>query len=285
MNKESNKKIWGFVYKFRISEKEYIGWTTGLKRRFKAHFSVKKDNFHFHNALRKYFQKGCFSIIETYYDTPKNIESILKEREIFWINKLETFDPKQEKGWNLTKGGDGNLGWVPSTDTLEKMKKPKSEEHKRKLKKPKSEEHKRKLSESLRGNEKLRINGLSSNNPMRGKSVYEIWVKTYGKEIADKKLKEMGRKITKANTGRPHTEDQIKNIKKNIPDSHGEKNSNSKSAILISPDKMEHHTVCVKIFCREYGLCYSNILKVLQGRLRHNKGWTGQYFDNKKENK
>jgi hypothetical protein len=38
--------------------------------------------------------------------------------------------------------------------------------------------------------EKARINSTGSNNPMYGKSVYDVWVKKYGKEIADKKMVE-----------------------------------------------------------------------------------------------
>lgn len=38
-------------------------------------------------------------------------------------------------------------------------------------------------------------------NPMYGKSFYNIWVKKYGEEIADKKLKEFKQKISKNNKG------------------------------------------------------------------------------------
>jgi len=119
--KNDTKKIWGFIYKFTINEKIYVGLAINLKRRFKTHFKEVKSNPYFHNALRKYFKSRDFRIIEAIYETKKNLKLILTEREIFWINKLDTYDPKQKKGWNLTRGGEGQFGWNPSEVTRDKM--------------------------------------------------------------------------------------------------------------------------------------------------------------------
>jgi hypothetical protein len=83
MEKDEEKKIWGFIYLFSID---------GIR------------------------------ILESHYDILKNIKSFLNKREIFWIEKLNTFDPKQEKGWNLNKGGGTQLGYKHREESKNKIK-------------------------------------------------------------------------------------------------------------------------------------------------------------------
>jgi len=116
-----NKKRWGFIYIYTISNKGYVGQAVDLKRRHKEHFRDKKTNSYFHNSLRKYWRPGCFKIIEAYYEQPKDLKNILNERELFWTDKLKTFDPKQKKGWNVIRGGGGCLGLKHTEEELQKM--------------------------------------------------------------------------------------------------------------------------------------------------------------------
>jgi DNA-binding XRE family transcriptional regulator len=107
--------IYGFIYFFDINEKKYVGQAVNLKRRFKTHFKEKRRNLYFHNSLRKYFfnSENCFKILETWKKNERPLgefKKLLNSREIFWIKKLNTYDPKQKKGWNLTKGGSEILG-------------------------------------------------------------------------------------------------------------------------------------------------------------------------------
>jgi hypothetical protein len=117
---------WGFIYVFKICNKEYVGITFDLKQRFKDHFNVKNSNKYFHNALRKYFpiDKNCFKILEVHKNTgnEKEFEKLLFLREKFQIKNRNTYDPKQKIGWNLTEGGEGSLGWTPSQETKNLMK-------------------------------------------------------------------------------------------------------------------------------------------------------------------
>jgi group I intron endonuclease len=106
---------WGFIYLFNVNNKGYVGWTVDLKRRFKRHFKEEKWNPYFHNSLRKHFSdpESSFKILEVHKREEKNnldFKKLLDEREIFWTKKLDTFDPEQKKGWNLTKGGGGVVG-------------------------------------------------------------------------------------------------------------------------------------------------------------------------------
>lgn len=121
LNDTKDNKRWGFVYIIDICGKKYVGKTINLKNRYHQHKYEKRNNQHFHRSLKKYFQSGNFYIIETYYDIVKNLIKILNDREVFWISKLDTYDPKQEKGWNLTRGGDGSAGWITSEETRKKQ--------------------------------------------------------------------------------------------------------------------------------------------------------------------
>jgi len=106
---------YGFIYLFTVSGKGYVGQTPYLKKRFKRHFKVEKINPYFHNSLRKHFldPKSSFKILECWKRNGRTLEEfkkLLGNREIFWIAELDTYDPEQKKGWNLTKGGSGCLG-------------------------------------------------------------------------------------------------------------------------------------------------------------------------------
>jgi len=146
--------MWGFIYSFKFCDKEYIGCTIDLKQRFKKHFKDKRRNKYFHNSLRKYFKSGDFKIIEVHQEKIEKLYKILLEREIFWIKERKTYDPKQIIGWNLTKGGEGSIGYIASKETREKISKIRIE---RKLAKGKNNPN--------YGNHKL----AGINHPMFGK--------------------------------------------------------------------------------------------------------------------
>lgn len=92
----------GFIYQIKndVNEKIYIGKTTRtLKIRFNEHKSrVNEQNSHLYLAMRKYG-------IEHFSIEPleKCENSLLNEREQYWIEKLDTYN----KGYNETLGGEG----------------------------------------------------------------------------------------------------------------------------------------------------------------------------------
>lgn len=115
-----------------------------------------------HQAYKKYGLE-CFNkeILQFYNGIDE-----LNQGEIYWIAKLNATNP--EIGYNLTYGGDGQLGREPWNKGKPGINKGKtfSEEHRRKLSeshkgklcgenngmygKPFSEEHRRKMSESMK---------------------------------------------------------------------------------------------------------------------------------------
>jgi group I intron endonuclease len=88
------------------SGKKYIGQTiTLLEYRVSQHFTLSKGNHHkFANALKKYGRDGfIWGIIE------ECDKSSLNDREVYWIEKYNTF----KKGYNSTTGGNqGGECWA-----------------------------------------------------------------------------------------------------------------------------------------------------------------------------
>ena len=90
-----------------INNKIYVGKTTqSIEERFKEHCQdsqrTKCEKRPLYDAMNKYgienFIIECLEEIED--------ESLLSEKEIYWINELGTYG---KGGYNATKGGDGSI--------------------------------------------------------------------------------------------------------------------------------------------------------------------------------
>lgn len=88
--------------------KSYIGQTSyELEFRIKSHFSeAKRDNLPFHNALLKNEKDFNWEVIEKC-----TTKEEMDEMEFHYIKKYNTLFPN---GYNLTFGGEGNYGWIPT---------------------------------------------------------------------------------------------------------------------------------------------------------------------------
>lgn len=142
----------------KTNGKSYVGQTVGsLNKRKSEHISSalrNGNNMYFGCAIRKHGPDNF--TWTTLHDDITTIED-LNQLEIFYIGYYDTF----ENGYNLTLGGGGSIGWIPSEETKRKI----SESHKgmyhSKAAKKKmsiarkgkhfSKEHKRKISEANRG--------------------------------------------------------------------------------------------------------------------------------------
>ena len=116
-----------------VTDKWYIGQTVDEEGRFKRHVDDainKKDNTHFHRALRKYGPGNfVYCVLES-----NILRANLNQKEIDWIEYYDSY----YNGYNMTLGGDGilcNKGKIPwnkgkhgiySEETLKKL----SESHK-----------------------------------------------------------------------------------------------------------------------------------------------------------
>jgi len=170
------------IYKFTNPKgKSYIGQAVDIERRHQMYKQLNSDSVgpKFLNSLKKYgYENHKMEILEEC-----NLEQ-LDEKEYFW--KKEFIN---ENGWDNAlffrlkdkKGGKHSL------DTIEKMRNAKlgkkySDESKQKMKKPKTEEHKQKISESKKGKENLKNRKKVGQYDMNG-NLLNIWEKIKQAEI------------------------------------------------------------------------------------------------------
>lgn len=111
----------GVIYSItnKVNGKQYVGLSTEYKKRWTLHRYRLRSNTHnskyLQHSWNKYGEDNfIFEIVEEVE------EGELNNRERYWIDKLNTFIPN---GYNLTKGGEGSLGWTPSKETREKISK------------------------------------------------------------------------------------------------------------------------------------------------------------------
>lgn len=172
---EENKICIVYLITNIINAKKYVGVTVKLlATRWEEHIknsrsSNKSSKMLICRAIAKYGSSAfkC-EILESCN------ESVLKEREIFWISQLQTYVKDNPKnGYNQTRGGDGILGYKHSNESKQKMREKKlgkklSKEHRENLSKVAkgrkfTEEHCKNLQLALNGEkaqEKLRQNGF-----------------------------------------------------------------------------------------------------------------------------
>lgn len=191
--------IIGYIYKLTSPNgKIYIGQTINKKQR-KYHYKTKnfKQQLKLWNESQKYNWKPyeTFEIIEECL-CGRN-KSYLNEREQYWIKFYDSF----KNGLNCNEGGFGNLGYVASNRTKEKM----SNYHKTK---PKMSEKTKKLLKEI---------NLGDKNPMFGKkhskeSINKIRKAKIGFIFSDKtKLK-----MSKSAKNRPPMSNKTKQKLSNI---------------------------------------------------------------------
>lgn len=107
----------------KINQKKYVGQHCGTTdSRWKQHLAAAlklEDPKPLYAAFRKYgVDNFTYEVLET---LPKDAnEELLDEREIYFIKYYDTFI-KNGKGYNLTLGGDGQIGTFCRTQTKEKM--------------------------------------------------------------------------------------------------------------------------------------------------------------------
>lgn len=114
-------KNFGIIYKVtnKVNGKIYIGQTVqSIIKRKSNHISdatLSKDNFYFHNALRKYTKKVFTWEIIEYCGSKEE----LNEMEFHYIKQYDSFN----KGYNMTLGGDSLYGFHHSKITKRKLSK------------------------------------------------------------------------------------------------------------------------------------------------------------------
>jgi group I intron endonuclease len=177
------------IYKITnlINNKIYIGYTKkSLEERFNLHCKGNNKML-IVKAIKKYGKEN-FKI--ELLEESENDKYIHKEREAYWINKLNAKDPKI--GYNIAFGGDGG-------DTTSKH--------------PKNKEIRMKRSKSEKGN-LIYYNPITfeSKRIMKGQSIPEGWIHGMPPKWRLKAANRNG--ISPANKGSVWTEDKKQEISK-----------------------------------------------------------------------
>lgn len=121
MNDVNDFKI-GVIYKYTSpSNKVYIGQTINERSRKNQHkLASKKDNNYFYKAIRKYgWENFKYEVIIKFRQTAdiKKLKRVLDKLEKRYIkiykSNIRSF------GYNLNDGGEGNLGYKHTEETIE----------------------------------------------------------------------------------------------------------------------------------------------------------------------
>jgi hypothetical protein len=192
--------------------KKYIGWATNMKRRFKTHCRELNNNRHknnyFQNAWNKYGEENFkFWIIEEY---PREKE-ILKLMEIYFISCYDSFW-EDGRGYNLTRGGEGNLGRTFSQETRSRMRIARLGEKNPNYGKSMSEEQKKLISNANLGKTRseaarklMSIARSGEKNPLWGKHPSEKTLELMRKVSSGKHPSEATRKkLSESGLGKKH---------------------------------------------------------------------------------
>ena len=112
---------YGSIYKIQFPNgKYYIGLnTTSLEQRKKEHKHAAKsgDTRCLYNALRKHDMVDIFELIEI--DTADTLEELC-QKEIGYIKEYNSYYMDMN-GYNMTRGGEGTNGYVPTEDERKLM--------------------------------------------------------------------------------------------------------------------------------------------------------------------
>lgn len=100
-----------------VNGKRYIGKSNNIyKRWYDEKLGLKKQYFHNIHLQRSWDKYGENSF--KFYIIEQCDESVLPEREKFWINMFDTY----YNGYNQTLGGEGSLGVICSEEKRQKLR-------------------------------------------------------------------------------------------------------------------------------------------------------------------
>jgi len=201
-----------YIYKTtcKVNGKIYIGQHIS-KRLNDSYIGSGKA---FRNAVKKYGKENFIKEIIEYCSCQLD----LNEREIYHIKQFNSLYPN---GYNLTKGGDGNFGWIPSDEVKQKIR----EAHigfkyspefciKRSelTKGPKNPNYAKKMSEETKEKIRNSIKGFRHSEETKKKLSHKL----KGRKLTDehkKKISESNKLVSRpGKRGWHHTEETKKKI-------------------------------------------------------------------------
>jgi len=303
---ETDKEPTNFIIYKAVSpsDKIYIGITSKKSiKRIAAHYTASlkpKNQYPFARSIRKYGIENIKWFIIDYANSPEE----MKELEKYWIQKLNTYVyNKNNNGYNITIGGDGNHGYI-FTDKdkklmseLKKLYFEERPEEKEKLcsmgkeymsdsanREKHSEIMKDYYTEHPEKKNSLKMEEIHKENPEWSKSISERQ-KIHFSDLTNRE--EQSRKMNEFYEQHPemrtHISDSLKEYYKN--ESHREQASISKGAKpfnVYNKDTFEFVGQFInKSICAEkLNVIKPNINKCLKGERKYNKGYLFYYPEN-----
>jgi group I intron endonuclease len=119
-----------FIYTLEDSKGNirYVGKSKDIKRRFREHIkNYEKSNSYKNNWIKSLLNMGKYPVISIIDEVEYEDSAFF---EMFWISQFQSW------GFNLTNltiGGEGTIGYRFTDEQKQKMRKPKSDEHKIKI--------------------------------------------------------------------------------------------------------------------------------------------------------
>jgi group I intron endonuclease len=108
----SSLTMWIYKLTNTINGKVYVGKTVDLKARLYMHSRAYDGKTAIHRAIKKHgFATFAVDVLEAGVATEEELRAL----EIQWIATLGATD--RARGYNLTAGGEGMRGYVPSAET------------------------------------------------------------------------------------------------------------------------------------------------------------------------
>ncbi len=208
------------------SGKRYIGITSmGIKKRW-ANGKGYRENEYFTRAIEKYGWDNFKHII---------IARGLSEDEAKWleielIREWDTTD--RSKGYNITLGGEGGNGWIPSEETKKKMSEAKKGENNPNYGKYGENHHS--YGKNHSEETKKKISEANSGNIAWNKGRTDVYSEETKKKMSEAKK---GKYKGKNNPmyGKNHTEEaKERNRQAHLGKGLGKNNSNAKAVICIT---------------------------------------------------
>ena len=250
--------------------KVYIGKDQYFPQRMVNHRHISENknktehNSPIHKAIRKYGWENM--IVEGVDFEAKSVDE-LSHREEIWI----WLSNSKKKGYNQTFGGEGTKGYKHSAESKRLISKKATG---------------RKDSPETIINKRLASTGRKHSEEAKQK----IALGNKGK-IVSKSTRKL---LSQINSGKTLSEEHRKNISKGIAPYKGVpipeerrlriKDSHLNSEFeLISPAGRIYITNDLATFAEKNDLSTQHLYKVLNGKRKHHKGWTGKYISKKGE--
>jgi group I intron endonuclease len=238
----------------------YIG-----KGRGKRAWDFSARYGHHKNWLKQLKDAGLEPRVEL-IETDKTEEQAF-ELERMWIAACRSsFQPLT----NLTDGGEGTSGWVPSEETRQKMSEAHGGEKNHYFGKTLSEEHRKKISEARSG-EKHHYFGKTRSEETRQK----ISEAHSGKTLSE----EHRQKMSEAHSGKTHSDETRKKMSQA---KIGKASSRRRAVIGVNLTTGEERTFESGTAAASYvngHICAVSLC--CTGKYKQTKGWTFRYAENK----